>query len=130
MFLPGVAHAEPTIPNDKYWGVLPDDFYNKLAQCETGSNWQHSTKSYTGGLGIYRGTWRHWSGSQSALGKSPKYQVKVADNIAFLGYTKKGIYKPPVGPWGWGCVKNHKYISIYVCQSKNPVVKKYRRRCY
>ena len=126
---PSVAKADPITPHSKYAGILPDIYYDKLARCETGSNWRHSTKSYTGGLGIYRGTWRHWSGSPSALGKSPKYQVQVADNIAFLGYTKKGVYKPPVGPWGWGCVKNHKYISIYVCQSKNPVVKKYKRRC-
>lgn len=30
---------------------------------------------------------------------------------------------------GWGCVKKHKYISKYICQSKNLIVKKYKYRC-
>jgi hypothetical protein len=123
------VNADPINPRVKYGGVLPDAYYDALAQCETSSNWKHSTKSYTGGLGIYRGTWRHWSGSKSALGKSPKQQVKVADNIAFLGYVKNGVYNKPVGPWGWGCVKNYKYISKYICKSNHRLVKQYKRRC-
>ena len=35
-----------------YDGVLPDKYYDLLARCETGHNWAHSTRSYTGGLGI------------------------------------------------------------------------------
>ena len=125
----GRGSADPVDPRIKYDEILPDAYYDALAKCETNSNWNHSTKSYTGGLGIYRGTWRWFSNTKYAENKSPKYQVKIADKIAFLGHWEDGIYHEAVGPWGWGCVKRHKWINKYICKSKIWIVKQYKWRC-
>lgn len=114
----------------KYGGVMSDYYYDQLAICETGGNWNHSTLSYTGGLGIARGTWQRWSNSSSAKGKTARYQVQVADNIAFRGHWEEGEFINPVGPWGWGCVSNRSLLRSLICKSRNPVVKKYQRRCW
>ncbi len=58
-------------------------FYRRLAQCETGGNVNHSTKSYTGMFGIARGTWQRWSNRSSAAGLTALEQALVVDNIAF-----------------------------------------------
>lgn len=121
--------ADPVGQRVKYHGVLPDDFYDALAQCETGTSWNHSTKSYTGAFGIYRGTWRWFSNAPSATGKTAREQVMVVDRIAFLGHYENGTFRKAVGVFGWGCVKNHKYISKYVCQSKLAIVKRFKTRC-
>jgi hypothetical protein len=125
------VHASTTDKHThrKYHGLMSDYWYDKLAECETNSNWQHSTRSYTGGLGIARGTWQRWSNSSSAKGKSPRYQVQVADNIAFLGHTKDGVYKYPVGVFGWGCVKNNAVLKAMICRSNKPLVKRWHNRC-
>lgn len=125
----GKVSADPVGPRVKYQGILPDAYYDALAQCETGSNWNHSTKSYTGAFGIYRGTWRWFSTSPSAKGKTARQQVEIADRIAFKGHTENGVFRKAVGPWGWGCVKHHKYISKYICKSRVAIVKKYKWRC-
>ncbi len=113
-----------------YGGIMPDGYYTALATCETGLNWKHSTLSYTGGLGIHRQTFRTWSRHSSAKGLTPKQQVKVADAIAFKGYTNKaGRHIWRVGPWGWGCLKLRKSIQLYICQSKHPLVQRWKRNC-
>ena len=115
---------------DKYNGVLPDQYYDALARCETGGNWKHSTRSYTGGLGIYRGTWQRWSDSSSAKGKTPAQQVKVADAIAFKSHINPdGTKVWRVGPWGWGCVKGQKSLQAYICKSRHKDVARWRRGC-
>jgi len=114
----------------KYQGVLPDAYYDQLAQCETGGNWSHSTKSYTGGLGIHRQTFRTWSNYNSAKGLTPKQQVKVADAIAFKSHINpngRKIWR--VGPWGWGCLKGQKHLQKFICQSRNPLVARWKRNC-
>ena len=135
---PGKASAESQAVSSRleqkghsrYRGILPDQYYHSLARCETGRNWSHSTRSYTGGLGIYRGTWRRWSNSSSAKGKTARYQVKVADKIAFLGHTEPdGEFVWPVGPWGWGCVKHSANLQGFICRSQHKVVKKWKRNC-
>jgi len=135
---PGLANAtQETVPmsverkgHTKYGGILPDGYYHSLSICETGQDWKHSTRSYTGGLGIYRGTWRRWSNSSSAKGKTPEYQVKVADKIAFLGHTEPdGEFVWPVGPYGWGCVKHSKNLQGFICRSQLKAVKRWKRYC-
>jgi hypothetical protein len=71
--------ATPETSRRKYGAILPDKYYDTLAQCETGSNWNHNTRSYTGGLGIYKPTFRRWSKYHSARGLTPRQQVRVAD---------------------------------------------------
>ena len=114
---------------DKYHGVLPDAYYDALMRCET-NNWNHSTKSYTGGLGIYRGTWQRWSDSTSAKGKTPAQQVKVADAIAFKSHINpdgKKVWR--VGPWGWGCLKGQKFLQAFICKSRHSLVARWKRGC-
>ena len=114
----------------QYRGLLPDQYYDGLATCETNHNWQHSARSYTGGLGIYRGTWQRWSDSNSAEGRTPRYQVIVADRIAFLGFTEPdGHFVSPVGPYGWGCVRIRARLRAYICASRNKAVIKRKRNC-
>ena len=114
----------------KYDGVLKDAYYDALALCETGANWQHSTKSYTGGLGIHRQTFRTWSNYNSAKGLTPKQQVKVADAIAFKSHIERSGRKIwRVGPWGWGCLKGQKSLQRFICQSRHTLVVKWKRNC-
>lgn len=125
------ASASKTPPaHHVYRGILPDAYYKGLAQCETGGNWQHSTRSYTGGLGIYRGTFKRWSNHSSAKNMTPRQQVKVADAIAFRGHTEpNGEFVYAVGVWGWGCVKGQKSLQRYICQSRHKLVQKWKRGC-
>jgi hypothetical protein len=125
------AHASAAAdPYGKYHGVLKDAYYDALALCETGGNWQHSTKSYTGGLGINRQTWRTWSDTPSATGKTPKQQVKVADAIAFKSHINPDGRKVwRVGPWGWGCLKGQKHLQAFICQSRHTLVVRWKRHC-
>ena len=126
---PTQAHAAAS-PHGKYHGVLPDAYYDQLAQCETGGNWQHSTHSYTGGLGIHRATWRNWSDSNSAKGKTPAQQVKVADAIAFKSHINPDGRKVwRVGPWGWGCLNREKSLQAFICKSSNKLVARWKRNC-
>jgi len=119
-----------TSPHGKYHGVLEDRYYDGLAMCETGGNWAHSTKSYTGGLGIHRATWRNWSDYPSAKGLTPRQQVKVADAIAFKSHINpdgRTIWR--VGPWGWGCLRGQKSLQRFICESRNPLVARWKRNC-
>ena len=113
----------------KYGAIMADAYYDGLAQCETGGNWAHSTRSYTGGLGLFRPTARRWSGKRDVAGLTPRQQVRIADRIAFSGWTNRaGEYVWPVGPFGWGCVKKTPRLLAYPCQSKHPRVQKHRAR--
>ena len=113
----------------QYGAIMPDAYYNALARCETGSDWQHSTRSYTGGLGIYRGTAHRWSGHRNLAGLTPRQQVRIADRIAFSGWERPGREKVwPVGPFGWGCVKKSPTLLHYLCKSNHKRVQKHRAR--
>ncbi len=130
LLAPTQAHAkEDTSTHRQYKGVMSDHFYRTLAKCETNLNWQHDTRSYTSAFGIARGTWQRWSNSSSAQGKDPIYQVRVVDNIAFHGHTTDGVFKPPTGLWGWGCIRRSKKLQAIICKSRNPLVYRQRRHC-
>lgn len=110
--------------------VMPWRFYRRLAKCETNLNISHSTRSYTGMYGIYRGTWQRWSNSSSAKGKTALEQAKVVDKIAWLGHTENGKYKWPVGPFGWGAIKaNCMGLQGFICRSNHPKVQRWKRGC-
>ena len=133
---PATAHAKNDNSHKEYRGVLPDAYYQALGTCETGlpgtnePNWNHSTRSYTGGLGIHRSTFRRWSNHSSAKGMTPREQVRVADAIAFKSHIEPdGTKIWRVGPWGWGCLEARKSIQRYICQSRHPLVQKWKRHC-
>ena len=85
-------------------GPTPVEYWDRMAQCETGGNWQHFPYgTWTGGLGIYNQTWLGWGGGEFAptAGQATReQQIIVADRIAVLGYGNLG----PVGYSAWGCV--------------------------
>lgn len=110
--------------------VMPWAFYRRLSWCETHSNVNHSTRSYTGMFGIYRRTWKAYSHRSSARGLSAIEQARVVDNIAFHGHTERGRYQHPVGLWGWGAIKqNCKNLQSFICKSRHPLVQKQKRNC-
>jgi hypothetical protein len=109
-------------------------FWEKLAVCETNSNWQDKG-TYAGGLGIYTkgkfgdsnmGTWERWGGEEFAPSPdkaTKEEQIIVANRIATLGWKttvhrdpdrarRMGVpvtyeyVKDPVGFTGWGCYKS------------------------
>lgn len=128
---------DPHKSHDVFHGVMVDAYYLTLAHCETGYTktrepvWTYQSRNYTGAFGIHRQTWRRWSGSRSAKGKTPQEQVRVADNIAFRGYTtSKGEFVYPVGVWGWGSVKaNCGGLQRFICQSRHRLVLRWHRHC-
>ena len=125
------AHAHGLdLSRAKYGAIMADAYYDGLARCETGGNWAHSTRSYTGGLGIYRGTAHRWAGRRNLAGLTPRQQVRIADRIAFSGWTNRaGEYVAPVGPFGWGAVRNGcGQMLRYLCHSKHKRVQKHRAR--
>lgn len=97
-----------------------DSYWDKMAQCETASNWKDKG-NWAGGLGIALSTWEGYGGFEFA--KRPNFatrdeQIIVANRISTQGYqTKlfrtlkdklenKPFFRPAVGFGGWGCLKN------------------------
>ncbi|MGF6409561.1 acyltransferase family protein [Paraburkholderia sp. MM5482-R1] len=87
--------------------MAPDAFWEKIARCETGLNWQHSGR-FAGGLGIYLGTWAQWGGREFAptpAQATAQDQIEVANRISTQGWKRPdGKVVKPVGFQGWGCL--------------------------
>ena len=134
-------------PSIKYW--------TKVAQCETGQNWQDGG-NWGGGLGIAKSTWQGYGGKEFAAHPSKATileQIVVANRVAVLGYqtkdefltlddrlANKPFYRPAVGFSGWGCIKNNTYLKAkkdtilrvklpvgdqFYCPQFEPTFKKY-----
>jgi len=84
------------VPPVHYIGSKADPRWDEIARCETGGNWSMVGPTYSGGLGIYNGTWNAFGGQQFA--SNPGYatreqQIVVAERIrARYGF----------GAWGCG----------------------------
>jgi hypothetical protein len=128
-----LAHPAPAEARSAFAGLAVGDarFYIRLAQCETGSDWKHETKSYTSAFGIARGVWMKYSHSTNGSRYTPREQAIVVDRIAFLGFHDGRKFHHPVGPWGWGAIKTQNCMNLqsFICRSKNPIVKKWGRNC-
>lgn len=75
---------------------IPDSYWDRMAQCETGGNWSMVGSRYSGGLGFYNGTWDAFGGREFAAraGQATReQQIVVANRIA-----------NEVGLSGWGCL--------------------------
>ena len=114
--------------------VPPIAYWERVAECETNSDWENKGK-WAGGLGIFTrgkfrdadmGTWERFGGEEFARhpsGATKTEQIIVANRIAVLGYSTvvvrdpevakiKGV--PPTYVWdkepvsfnGWGCIRN------------------------
>ena len=125
------AHAHGLDMSRREFGaIMPDAYYHALGRCETGHNLTHSTKSYTGIFGIHRQTARAYSGRRDLSNLTMREQIRVADRIAFSGYQRKdGRFQWPVGPFGWGAVRNGcSNLLQYICQATHKRVQKHRAR--
>lgn len=78
----------PKIPTDALHSrMVPAevmDGWAKVAWCETHGNWQFDGARYDGGLGIERGNWVHYGGTQFAPAPhlaTPAEQIYIASII-------------------------------------------------
>jgi hypothetical protein len=115
-------------------GTMPPAYWHDVAICETSTaktrengtgNWQ-DRGSFSGGLGIYVGTWRAYGGREFAPKPAQatiEQQMIVANRIAVLGFqtkheyrtledklNNKPFFRPAVGFNGWGCIRNNQYL--------------------
>jgi hypothetical protein len=75
---------------------IPDSYWDRMAQCETGGDWSMVGSRYSGGLGFYNGTWDSFGGREFAhrAGQATReQQIVVANRVA-----------DEVGLSGWGCL--------------------------
>lgn len=124
--------AAPAAPAHADWNhPLPLAWYRRLAACETGAHTRHSTRSYVTAFGVYRRTWDLFADTPNRRAHLLDFaaQARVVDRIAFFGHTENGRKQWPVGPWGWGCIKNNPALQADICRSTNPHVAKWRRHC-
>ena len=94
-----VTVAVPTIA---YYGTKADPMWDKIAVCESGGNWGVVDSMYSGGLGIYNGTWDQFGGRDFASNAglaTREEQIIVAERI-----------RAAVGISGWGCAHILGYI--------------------
>lgn len=102
--------------------TAPNRYWDALAKCETGNNWQNQGQ-WAGGLGIYQRTWYEFGGYDYA--RRPQdatrlQQIVIANRIALHGYiwrnryrtwsdkvAHRGLVKYPVRYFGWGCAALH-----------------------
>ena len=134
MTTPAEAHAQDLdMSRDKYGAIMPDRFYDDLGRCETGhkiGNLQHSTRSYTGAYGLYRGTAARWGGGRDVTGLTRRQQIRIVDRISFAGWERPGHAKVwPVGPFGFGSVRNGcGQLLEFICHATHKRVQRYRAR--
>ncbi len=86
--------ARPTI---HYYGTKADPIWDRIATCETGRNWAMQGPLWSGGLGIYNGTWDTYGGRKYAPNAglaTREEQILVAMEI-----------RRKVGLSGWGCAR-------------------------
>jgi hypothetical protein len=62
--------------------AAPASVWDRVAQCESGGNWNTNTgNGYYGGLQFSAGTWRAYGGSGSAASASREEQIAVAERV-------------------------------------------------
>ena len=62
--------------------AAPSSVWDKVAQCESGGNWNTNTgNGYYGGLQFSASTWRAYGGSGSAHNASREQQIAVAEQV-------------------------------------------------
>lgn len=103
----------------------PDRYWDRVAVCETRSNWQNGGR-FAGGLGIAVTTWKNYGGHQFASHPSRatrEQQIEIANRISMFGFQTKNVFlseadipnrpffRPPVGFGGWGCISQNDYLS-------------------
>ena len=137
---------EPRSPSVRKVPLPTEEFWDKLAWCETHQNWQDGGQ-WAGGLGIYTrsefpksdmGTWERWGGEEFAPSPDKatrEQQIIIANRVAVLGWSKEmtrapedaarmGVPinwtwdRPPSGFGGWGAL--HCATNSPIKSPKNP----------
>jgi len=99
-----VVSEVPTVaatPKIVGYGTYADPHWDELAQCESGGRWDtvdSGPDGYDGGLGIYRGTWKAFGGTEFA----PNAGLATREQQIIVGMR---IYKQ-LGWDPWGCANN------------------------
>lgn len=87
--------------------MASNDYWHKLALCETDANWKNSGR-HSGGLGISVADWKAWGGDEFAptpAGATPEQQIDIANRMSTLGWTNaEGKDIKPIGFSRWRCV--------------------------
>jgi peptidoglycan/LPS O-acetylase OafA/YrhL len=87
--------------------VASDDYWRKLALCETDANWKNSGR-HSGGLGMSADDWKTWGGDEFAptpAAATPAQQIEVANRMSTQGWTNAhGDDVKPIGFARWRCV--------------------------
>jgi hypothetical protein len=61
--------------------AAPASVWDRVAQCESGGNWQATGNGYSGGLQITPTTWRAFGGTGSAHQAGRAQQIAVAERV-------------------------------------------------
>jgi LysM repeat protein len=62
--------------------AAPDNVWDRVAQCESGGNWQTNTgNGFSGGLQFTPSTWRSFGGTGAAHQASRQQQIAVAERV-------------------------------------------------
>jgi hypothetical protein len=118
-----VPVARPTRAAGLYAGgtgkkIATIEFWMELAYCETHQDWDNPG-TWSGGLGIYNGTWYQWGGrefARTAETASVSEQIIVANRISTQGWRRPdGSFQEPVWFTGWGalpCVGKPRLVPL------------------
>jgi hypothetical protein len=119
-----------TTPAATWNQTMPRHWYESLAQCETGNNTKHSTRSYVGAFGFYRRTWDLFADTPNRKAKTLTFnqQARIMDRAFWYGHTKNGHKQYPVGPWGHGCFKKSPKAQRAVCTHAKQQVRRWCRQ--
>lgn len=114
---------------------MPDAYYDQIGRCETSLSLGQPFKpgqfsNYTSAMGIHKRTALRWSGRTNLNHLTARQLVRIADRIAFSGWTNRaGEYVWPVGPYGWATVRHGCGQTLrYLCNSTHPRVQRWKHR--
>lgn len=95
-----VASAKPaTIPN------MPD-VLRRIAQCETRTNWKHSTRDYATAFGIHRAAWADYRKYVPGAPARPELATPAQQVAVALA-----IYHHAGAGWrAWGCYRYYAWV--------------------
>jgi Transglycosylase-like domain len=72
-------------------------FWDRIAACETGSDWQMKGATYEGGVGFYVATWRWWASELGLLRRFP--HAYLAPRLTQIRVAEYGLRNHD-GYWG------------------------------
>lgn len=78
-YLDSLYAASCTVDGEWRCEALDSWAWDLIARCETGGNWSHQTRNYTGGLGFRRSTWIAYGGRDFAAsgGEATRLEQQV-----------------------------------------------------